>query len=392
MRLLLSRRRRGLAYALLVAALSACGGGSETGAGQPAAATAPPDATTAAGKARVAGRRTHAFDRQGITALAVARDGHSVAVASSDGRVRLMDGSASQELRLVAGPGKVAVTGLVYSADGRLLVAIGRDSGAQVWDVASGTRRFSLRGHEHALRAVAASADGAVVVTGGEETRVMLWDGRSGRLHAVLSGPSDFVDALALSADARWLAAGDASGRLLVWDLAARPLPAAAPAGTGGHAGANGALAGAPTGAGLGARWAAPATTPATTPAASHTGAHTGAIAALAFAGNTGLLASAGRDGQVLLWQVGPAGAQLLHRLTGQRGGVRSLAFNPTATLLAGAGDDGWLLVWDVATRSVRHTVQASTRAVNVVAFGAGQAVLIAGDAQDRVSAWTLAP
>ncbi len=384
MRLLLSRRCRGLASALLVAALSACGGGSETGAGRPAAATDHPDATTATGKARIAGRRTHAFDRQGITALAVAPDGHSVAVASSDGRVRLMDGSASQELRLVAGPGKVAVTGLVYSADGRLLVAIGRDSGAQVWDVASGTRRFSLRGHEHALRAVAASADGAVVATGGEETRVMLWDGRNGRLHAVLSGPTDFVDALALSADARWLAAGDAAGRLLLWDLADRPLPATAPAGTGGHAGANGAFAGAP----IGARLAAPATTPTT----SHTGAHTGAITALAFAGNTGLLASAGRDGQVLLWHVGPAGAHLLHRLTGQRGSVRSLAFNPTATLLAGAGDDGRLLVWDVATRSVKHTVQASTRAVNVVAFGAGQPVLIAGDAQDRVAAWTLMP
>lgn len=391
MRLLLSRRCRGLASALLVAALSACGGGSETGAGQPAAATDHPDATTAAGKARIAGRRTQAFDRQGVTALAVAPDGHSVAVASSDGRVRLMDGSASQELRLVAGPGKVAVTGLVYSADGRLLVAIGRDSGAQVWDVASGTRRFSLRGHEHALRAVAASADGAVVATGGEETRVMLWDGRNGRLHAVLSGPTDFVDALALSADARWLAAGDAAGRLLLWDLAARPLPAAAPSGTSGHAGANSTLAGAPTGAGIDARLATPATTP-TTPTTSHTGAHTGAITALAFAGNTGLLASAGRDGQVLLWHVGPAGAHLLHRLTGQRGSVRSLAFNPTATLLAGAGDDGRLLVWDVATRSLKHSVQASTRAVNVVAFGAGQPVLIAGDAQDRVAAWTLMP
>ena len=44
----------------------------------------------------------------------------------------------------------------MFSGDSENLVSVGRDSVAQVWRVQTGERRFSLQGHEHPLRGLAA--------------------------------------------------------------------------------------------------------------------------------------------------------------------------------------------------------------------------------------------
>ena len=90
---------------------------------------------------------------------------------------------------------------MAISADGRLLVSVSRDSLAQGWVVNTGVLEFTLRGHEHGLRAVASSGDGSLIATGGEGTRVITWDGRSGFLRRVFNGPGNFVNALAVSPD-----------------------------------------------------------------------------------------------------------------------------------------------------------------------------------------------
>jgi WD40 repeat protein len=328
----------GAAIAIAIgAALTGCGGGSDETA--PAANATPLAASAVALQAPR--RHAMAWNRGGVTAIVASPDGKTVAVAYSDGRIRLLDASNRSEVKLLKGPGGSATAGLIFSSDGRYVVTVGRDSVAQVWSVDSGALRLTLSGHEHPLRSVGASGDGSVVATAGEETRVMLWDGTTGRLKRVLSGPSDFVNSVAVSADGARIASGDASSRVLVWDAATGRL--------------QGSLHG-----------------------------HSGEVDAVAFSPDGRTLASAGEDGKVILWDALGGQSSVVLRDAGTP--MRSLAFSRDGALLAVGGADGRVKVWDMSTRTAMLETANSSSAINALAFGVNdRSELLFGDGQSSV-------
>jgi WD40 repeat protein len=288
-------------------------------------------------------KKARSYERKGVSAIMVSPDGLAIAATNSDGRVRVLDAAGGSAKRVLKAQGAAPAAGIVLSADGRTVVTAGRDSVAEVWSAETGERRFALRGHEHALRTVAASADGLVIATGGEETRVMLWDGSTGRLKQVLGGHTDFVNSVSVSRDGRLLASGDAAARILVWEIATGRLL--------------------------------------------HTlRGHADELNSVAFSADGKLLASAGEDGKVLLWDV--VEGRQVQALVGHRAPVRSLAFNADGGLLAGGAVDGKVVVWDMATRSVSRDLATSSTAVNAVSFGGDK--LYAGTEQNLVLSWSV--
>jgi WD40 repeat protein len=75
--------------------------------------------------------------------------------------------------------------------------------------------------------------------------------------------------------------------------------------------------------------------------------AHQGRVNSLAFAPNDRLLASAGEDGQVKLWDLHSRRAPRV--LGGHAGPVHSVAFSPDGRRVLSAGADGVIRVWSSA-------------------------------------------
>lgn len=75
---------------------------------------------------------------------------------------------------------------------------------------------------------------------------------------------------------------------------------------------------------------------------------HEGGVISLAFRPDGAMLASGSRDGTIKLWAVAGSRLSLLASLTGHHGAVTRLAFSPGGTRLASAGGDGSAKLWSV--------------------------------------------
>ena len=68
-----------------------------------------------------------------------------------------------------------------HSRDGRLLATGGNDRIIKLWDVATGTQQFVLRGHDSRIWRMEFSPDGHRLASGSTALSVRLWDVESGQ-------------------------------------------------------------------------------------------------------------------------------------------------------------------------------------------------------------------
>ncbi|MFE6828378.1 hypothetical protein [Streptomyces sp. NPDC057690] len=124
---------------------------------------------------------------------------------------------------------------------------------------------------------------------------------------------------------------------------------------------------------------------------------HTDRVNAVDFSPDGHLLASAGGDGTIRLWNTARADhpAPLGAPLHGPRGAIRALAFSPQGHLLARAGEDGTIHMWDV--RDPRHPAglgapaRNGTSALNTLAFSPDGHVLTTAGDDGRIHLWDVA-
>jgi WD40 repeat protein len=157
-----------------------------------------------------------------VTALAFARDGGRLAVASgaagSAGEVRVYAALPGPPLYSVAAH-KDTVYGLDFSPDGKTLATCGYDRLVRLWDAATGKDVRTLKDHSDAVYGVAFSPDGKLLATGAADRSVKVWDATTGaRLHT-LGESTDWVYAVAWSPDGRHLAAAGVDKSIRVWEL-----------------------------------------------------------------------------------------------------------------------------------------------------------------------------
>jgi WD40 repeat protein len=174
----------------------------------------------------------------------------------------------------------------------------------------------------------------------------------------LLQGHTDSVTGVAFSPDGRMLASSSLDDTIIVWDMES--------AGTAAEAGAPPAIA--PVGPPL--------------------EGHVDAVTSIAFSPDGSLLASAGMDGSVLLWDM-ETGQPRDPPLQGHAFAVHSVAFSPDGKLLASAGKDTTIILWDVKTsQPLGSPLEGHADEVHALAFSPDGRMLASRSIDDGIMLW----
>jgi WD40 repeat protein len=301
-----------------------------------------------------------------IEALAFSADGRKLISIGHDNTARCWDVGDQEETRVLH-KGRGQIDGLSYSPDGRYLVEASMADGIRVHDLTTTHPPHSLT--TRPSRRAVFSPDGRTIA-GGPDHRVVLWDARTGELLATLAetdpAENDPVNgfsnlgALVFSPDSRWLGAGfgalyhfsvDAPQKVIVFDIAQRKV----------H----------------------------------RTFATPTQVSAVAFSADGKLMAAAGHNGTVWLWDTsswdeigrwqGPAGTKYGSILF-LPGGRKGEAGRP-GDLLA-TGTSGRIDLWDVKTRALARQLHGHIALVSFMALSPDGRTLATASCDRSIKLW----
>ena len=306
-----------------------------------------------------------------VNGVAFSPDGKLLASADNDGTVRLWNPATGQAvgvpIRATSAPAgnfKGGVEEVAFSPNGKLLASASADGTTRLWNpvtghpVGSTLPTFTDTGQGRATGGgLAFSPDSKLLARGDGDGTVGLWNPLTGRRVGALfyaTSAAYIVYAVAFSPNGRLLASASADGTVRLWNpLTGKPVGAPIRA-TSVQGGLSGGTAFSPD-----SRLLATADQDGTvrlwnplTGRPAGTPIHVpGSVSGVAFSPNGGLLATADQDGTVRLWN--PLTGKPVGaplRATSARTGVLGVAFSPNGSLLASADNDGTVRLWNPVT------------------------------------------
>lgn len=116
---------------------------------------------------------------------------------------------------------------------------------------------------------------------------------------------------------------------------------------------------------------------------------HKGIVKAVSFHPIFALLASAGEDGSIKLWDFESGSYQ--GSLKGHTGAVNDVAFDPNGSLLASASSDFTVKIWDIDLKQCIKTFSGHDHVVSSVRWRAEGDFLLSGSYDGSLKLWELA-
>ena len=247
-----------------------------------------------------------------IRAVAFSPDGKRLAVAGGPsgryGEIKIWDLTAPAPKLISTIQGhRDSILAIAFSPDGATIASASYDKLIKIWSVADGKVITTLREHSDAVYAVAFMPGGTQLLSAAGDRTVKIWDVSTGKRLFTVSDSLDAVYAAAVHPSGRWFAAAGADRMIRTWAWNGDPS----------SAGGN------------------------TATLQASTFAHGESVLRLAYSPDGAILASAGADRVIKLWDA--ATLKEKQAFEAQPDWVMGLALSADGKLLAAGRYDGTL-------------------------------------------------
>jgi len=283
-----------------------------------------------------------------VNTVAYSADGSLLASSGRSPDIKIWDARKGVLLNDLSGHRRV-IEGLAWGPDGKWLISVSRDGKVIVWDVASGAQKLVFSAHEKEIWDVALSKDGTFAASGDNAGFVYVWDTQTGKILHTLKGAFGPALAVDISPDQKWVAVGYEQKKVVLWNL--------------------------------------------TTETPLILGEHGDYVQTVEFNGSGSLLASAGDDGQLILWDLHANPPAAVSRTAAHRGTIYDLVFSSDEKYIITGGADGLVNVRDVDDPKDPHLVYAFygfTDRVQSVDVNDRDQHVVAGGSDNSVRIFTL--
>lgn len=278
---------------------------------------------------------------------------------------------------------------LVYSPDGKTLVAGGTFPNPILWDAATGKESLQLNSRAGWAMAAAFAPDGkSFAWTNWSDGTLSLWDlAKQKERFRAERHDRDEVHHVAFAPDGKTLASVGYDATVRVWDTATgkqvRVLK--------GHTGSTLGVAFSPDGktlASTGGDKVARLWDTATGKELHTCAGHTDVVTAVVFAPDSKSLYTGGHERMIRVWDV--ATGKEVQQWPTQRGWARTLSLSPDGRSLAAANKTGTAQVFEVATGKERRVFGADKHVAWAVAFSPDGRTLATGGDEGVARLWDL--
>lgn len=327
----------------------------------------------------------------GIDGLAVSQDGSVAAVWSGSGTVTLMKADTLEEIR--AFDLGVRANAACLSSDGSRIAAGGQFGRIRVWDTGSGEILLeNERGPMiSSIRALAFNDDATVLYSGQIDRSLRAWSvtGQTPLWSRVRH--HEAVSDLRLDPSTGRLLSASLDGTLRAWPLQSPPGTSSLQivAAHNDHAlsvdfSPDGTILASAGRDDIIRLWDPELMVP----LASLPG-HEGDVFSARFSPDGRRIVSGSADGTVRVWSIANGTGEILAPI--RNGTLWSVSFSPDGGLIAATGEEGVLCVWDADTLSLRYAVPTHDHRTNSLAFNPDGSVIATTSRQGQVALWSAA-
>ena len=153
-----------------------------------------------------------------IYSLSMSPDNAIIVSGSNDGIIRIWDTRTGQRKRTLTGHTSI-VSSLSFSPDRATLASGAWDNTIRLWDPRTGKQHGILQGHRGSVNTLLYSPDGAILASGDSKGFIHLWEVATRQQKHVLKGHTSNIYSVAFSPDGRTLASAEQDKKIHLWDV-----------------------------------------------------------------------------------------------------------------------------------------------------------------------------